>query len=75
METVIAAALALGFASSGEPVPAFYGCDVEPIAGTNAYQFVDPTCPDTASADYVQVDVFNEEGDFLGTIDVPTNNK
>jgi hypothetical protein len=75
METAIAVALALGFASSGEPVPAFYGCEVEMIAGTNAYQFVDPTCPDTASADYVSLPVLNDEGEQVGTETVALNNK
>jgi hypothetical protein len=51
---LIAAAFLGGFVSTSEPAPAFYGCEVEPIAGTNAYQFVDPAC--AASATYDQTD-------------------
>lgn len=53
METVIAAALALGFASSGEPQPMFYGCETVDQGGY--LTFADPTCPaqftDTANYD------------------------
>jgi len=69
---ILAAAFALGFAGQSEPVPEFYGCDVEPIAGTNAYQFVDATCASAVTqntADYETVLIGGVE------VQVPTNNK
>lgn len=44
--TIISAALLGGFISGGqsEEAVSFNGCEVELIEGTNAYQFVDPTC-------------------------------
>jgi len=79
---ILAGAFALGFSGLSEPVPAFYGCDVEPIAGTNAYQFVDATCPASvtgAQADYVTETrlIFDAVGNVTGSVevDVPTSNK
>jgi hypothetical protein len=79
---ILAAAFALGLASQSEPVPAFYGCDVKPIEGTNAYQFVDATCPASvtgATADYVTEVRFirDEEGHVIGQfeIDVSDSNR
>jgi hypothetical protein len=62
--------------------PAFYGCDVKPIEGTNAYQFVDATCPASvtgATADYVTEVRFirDEDGHVIGQfeIDVSDSNR
>jgi hypothetical protein len=80
LHTVLAAAAILGgFVSSSEPVSAFYGCEVEMIAGTNAYQFVDPTCPATATydqTDYITVAILDPEtGEKIGEQDVALNNR
>lgn len=53
MEHLIAAALALGFASQSTPAPEFYGCETVDQGGY--LTFADPTCPaqftDTANYD------------------------
>lgn len=62
----------------GEPVAEFHGCDVEPISGTNAYQFVDATCPaqvTSMEANYVDAPIFDALGNQIGTGSVPTDNK
>jgi hypothetical protein len=69
---ILAAAFALGFSGMSEPVPAFYGCEVEPIAGTNAYQYADPTCASAVTqntTDYETIMVGHVE------VTVPVNNK
>ena len=67
---ILAAAFALGFSGMSEPVPAFYGCDVEPIEGTNAYQFVDATCAAAVTQNTADYAVDPATGETF-----PTNNK
>ena len=57
-------------------VEPFYGCAVEPIPGTNAFQFVDAACPPDSGPNYVEVDVIDPEtGKVIGTVEVSVDNK
>jgi hypothetical protein len=75
---LLAAAFLGGFAGESQAAAPFYGCEVEQIAGTNAYQFADPTCPAVATyntTDYITVDVLDDEGNKIGETEVATNNR
>jgi hypothetical protein len=77
MTMLLAAAFAGGLAGTSEPVAPFYGCEVTPIAGTNAYQFVDPTCASAVTSrepDYITVEVEVAHGVFE-EIQVSVDNK
>jgi len=73
------AAFGLGLAGTSTAAAPFYGCEVETVEGTNAYQFVDPTCPATVTTnttDYELVEVLDDKGRPTGDfVSVPTNNK
>jgi len=73
------AAFGLGLAGTSTAAEPFYGCEVEPIAGTNVYQFVDSTCASAVTmntADYELVEVLDDQGEPTGDfVSVPTNNK
>jgi hypothetical protein len=78
MTALLAAAFLGGFASDSQAAAPFYGCEVEQIAGTNAYQFVDPTCAAAATydqTDYIRVDIFDDKGNKIGETDVAINNR
>lgn len=75
METtaIIAAAFVFGLAGQSQPVAEFYGCEMVDMGGY--LNFADPTCPNTASADYALGPVFDSTGAIVGEAPVPTNNK
>jgi len=74
---LFAAAFAGGLAGTSEPVAPLYGCEVGPIAGTNAYQFVDATCASAVTSrqpDYITVEVEVAPGVFE-EVEVSIDNK
>lgn len=76
---VTLAALVVSSAAAFAQVEPFYGCEVEPIPGTNAFQFVDATCAaavtqNTTDYEVVLIEVPPMSGNFVETT-VPTNNK
>jgi hypothetical protein len=74
---LFAAAFLGGFAGESQAAAPFYGCEVEQIAGTNAYQFVDPTCASAVTSrepDYITVEVEVAHGVFE-EVQVSVDNK